>query len=178
MASFEPLPGEDRARLWEIHRTALRAYILSAVRDLHEAEDILQDVSIVVLRHFEDFRPGSSFGAWAREIARRCLLDRAKKLKHRLLTLEPETLMALESAADRVEQDGLATRLRQSLRRCLENLGTTGKRIVELRYGKGLPLERAAELLGKSVQATYSTLKRTKQWLRRCSERRLRETPG
>ena len=43
------------------HRSLLHSFIYSLVRDLHLAEDILQEVGVVLGSNCSEFRPGSSF---------------------------------------------------------------------------------------------------------------------
>ena len=51
------------------HRSLLHSFIYALVRDVHLAEDILQEMGVVLWTKFGEFRSGSNFGAWAREIA-------------------------------------------------------------------------------------------------------------
>jgi DNA-directed RNA polymerase specialized sigma24 family protein len=57
----------------------------------------------------------------------------------------------------------------------MEKLGGTMRRLIDLRYHAGLWVPQIATAIGKSVQATYALLKRARQSLRECAERRLQE---
>ena len=46
------------------HRSNLFAFILSIVRDFNFAEEIIQEVAVVVCDQWADFKPGTNFGAW------------------------------------------------------------------------------------------------------------------
>src|SRR5215510_4591025 len=61
-------------RLLLEHRDSLFGYIYAIVRDFHVAEDLFQESSVAVCQSATDFQLGTSFGAWAREIARRRVL--------------------------------------------------------------------------------------------------------
>lgn len=52
------------------HRSGLFAYILSVVRDFSFAEEVLQEVAVVVCEGWGHFTPGTRFGVWAMRIAR------------------------------------------------------------------------------------------------------------
>lgn len=158
------------------HRSELFAYLLAATRNPHDAEDLLQDVSLAASTSWAQFRPGTPFLAWAREIARRRLLDYGRKQARRLALLEPDVLEALDAAASSVEAEQPLEPRRDALRQCLTRVDGDARRILELRYGERRDVSRIAELVGRTVQSAYAVLKRTKQLLRECIDRRLRST--
>ncbi|MFN3485808.1 MAG: sigma-70 family RNA polymerase sigma factor [Planctomycetota bacterium] len=171
----EPADSDGPARVTRLlmkHRAEIFAYLMAAVRNLHDAEDLLQDVSLAASASWSQYRPGSPFLPWAREIARRRVLNYAKRLARRPALLEPEVLEQLDRAASAAGEESPDPR-RSALHRCLEDLGTRGRRVLEMRYSEKLEVARIADALGRTVQATYAILKRTKQVLRDCVHRRL-----
>jgi len=76
------------------HRSELFAYLIAATRNPHDAEDLLQDVSLAASTSWGQYRPGTPFLAWAREIARRRILDYGKKQSRRFALMEPDVLEA------------------------------------------------------------------------------------
>ena len=67
--SEPPIEGQALiASLLMRHRTELFAYLIAAVRNPHDAEDLLQDVSLAASTSWAQYRPGTPFLAWAREI--------------------------------------------------------------------------------------------------------------
>lgn len=158
---------DSATQLLHLHRTAIRAYLLAAVRDRHDAEDLFQEVSIAVLRSTHEYESGTSFRAWAREIARRRVLEHARRSRRNPALLESG---ALERAASDLED---ADDRRDALRECLEKMGPIGRKVIDLRYGDAHDVSKIATSIGKSIQATYALLKRARQTLRDCAERRL-----
>jgi RNA polymerase sigma factor (sigma-70 family) len=144
------------------HRTQLHAYLLAAVRNPHDAEDLLQEVSLAASGSWAQWRPDGPFLPWAREIARRRILDFAKKRDRRHALLDPAVLAALEAAAATLDAERPEPR-REALRKCMDGLDGPDRADVP----------RIAGELGRTVQATYAILKRTKLILRDCVERRL-----
>ena len=53
------------------HRAVLHAYLRAIVRDPHLAEDLFQDVSIILMKKFPDEGSVGDFWALAREVASR-----------------------------------------------------------------------------------------------------------
>jgi RNA polymerase sigma-70 factor (ECF subfamily) len=154
------------------HRGALFAYLLAALRDPHDAEDLLQDVSLAATSSWSQYDPATPFMPWAREIARRRILDFAGKRARRPALLDPEVLARLDVAAARLDAEPEEPR-RDALRRCLEGLGARVRRVLELRYDERLGVDEVAARAGRSLQATYAILKRSKESLRDCVARRL-----
>src|SRR5437868_4635179 len=51
------------------HQRRIFAYIHALVPDRHDAEDLLQETSMVIVEKFQEFEPGTDFVAWAFQIA-------------------------------------------------------------------------------------------------------------
>src|SRR5262245_13196297 len=51
------------------HQRQILAYIYTLVPDRHDAEDLLQETSLVICEKFVEFKPGTNFLAWACQIA-------------------------------------------------------------------------------------------------------------
>jgi RNA polymerase sigma-70 factor (ECF subfamily) len=161
------------ARLMMEHRTALYGFVYSCVRNHHEAEDVLQEVSVAVIESAEELGDAEGFLPWAREIARRRTLAHLRA-RSRERSCDPELVERLAEASGRVERAEPAPRAREALMECLEELPVTLKEVVGMRYGSAVSsAAEAAERIGRSVQAVYSMLKRARQALRVCVERRL-----
>lgn len=160
------------AKLLMQHRGVLTAYLLAALRDPHDAEDLLQEVSLAATSSWRQYDPSTPFLPWAREIARRRVLDFAGRRARRPALLDPEVLARLDVASARLEAEPLEPR-REALRRCLDGLGGHARRALESRYDERLAVEEIAKRAGRTVQATYALLKRAKETLRACVARRL-----
>ena len=160
------------ARLLMRHRGVLFAYLLAALRNPHDAEDLLQDVSLAATSSWSQYDPDTPFLPWAREIARRRVLDFAGRRARRPALLDPEVLARLDVAAARLDAEPVEPR-RLALRSCLEKLGAHVRQVLELRYDERLDVEAVADRAGRTVQATYAMLKRAKEALRDCVARRM-----
>ena len=170
----EPLGRQARvAELLRQHHAALYAYALACVRSHHDAEDVLQDVAVVVTASADKLADEAGFLPWAREIVRRCALAHGRKAR-REPTLDPELLQRLAEAADRVERARPTPTQQELLHACLDGLPAESRRLILMRYdGSAAGAEDLARRLGRTVQAVYAQLKRIKAALRECVERRL-----
>ncbi len=59
---------EQLARLWTESQSVVASYVLSLVRDFHCAEDILQQVAVVLVREFEKYDRSRPFLPWCSEL--------------------------------------------------------------------------------------------------------------
>lgn len=161
------------ARLLMQHRTTLYGYIYACVRNHADAEDILQNVCVAVTESIGQLKDEAGFLPWAREIARRRVLAH-RRVVRREQPCDPELLRRLAEAAERVEEQRPASVQQAALRACLESLPPQSRRLIALRYdGSVSGAEQLASLFGRSVQGIYAQIKRIKQALRECVERRL-----
>ncbi len=152
-------------------QTLLRAYLLAATGDLHDAEDLLQEVSRVLWESFGRYDPARPFRAWAVGVARFEILKWRQRKARRGESLSGE---ALENLAGVAEELGGETRARrEQLQSCLRRLGHPMREVVRLRYLEGLSLEAIAGRVGKSFAAVGMIVMRARRALRECVDARL-----
>jgi len=155
------------------HRTALYGYIFACVRNHHDAEDILQDVSMAAVGSIDKLQDESGFLPWVIEIARRRVLVHVRR-SQRTTILSPELVPILAEAANRVAATNCISDRSEALLECLESLPPRSRQIIIQRYdGSIRGVDELAEKLGRTMQATYGVLKRIRQRLRSCVERKL-----
>jgi RNA polymerase sigma-70 factor (ECF subfamily) len=164
----------DAARVSQLllkHRHGLLAFIHGLVPDPHAAEDLFQEVSLVVVRQAEEFEDGTNFPAWARSILRNKIRE---QLRERRGVRVDETLLEQLDRDFRAVEEGLdADGRREALRRCLGKLTDRVRQALVLRYDEGLAPAEIGERLGQTRQAVNSLLQRAREALRDCVERGL-----
>ncbi|MBI4563636.1 MAG: sigma-70 family RNA polymerase sigma factor [Planctomycetes bacterium] len=151
----------------------LYAYLLSAVGHPHDAEDLFQDVSMAAIQDAKEYKDGTNFRAWVREIARRRILWHARKVSHGAIALSPKALERLELVAAEVEERPLNPR-EEALRDYLGPLVGVSYRVLQLRYREQLDVPAVTKTIGKTVQAAYAILKRASLALRECIDRKMK----
>ncbi len=167
-------------RLLLEHRSALMAYILAAVRNHADADDVFQESSLAIATSFSQLRDENGFLPWAREIARRRILAHVRQNKQ-LLLIDDELLDKLSEAAARIDQLDLQRKesQRNVLHTCLEQLPTESRRLIAMRYDNPTPqVESIARQFGRTVQGTYALLKRIRLVLRDCVDNKLSQEGG
>jgi RNA polymerase sigma-70 factor, ECF subfamily len=170
--------GEELTRLLAQHRHILQAYLTVAVGDNQDAEDLYQEAVMAIWEHRAEFRLGTDFRAWALTIARNRTLAFHKNKKSRASPIDPRSLDALAAAAEQVFDHSDIPGRKRALHECLDRLQPAAREALELRYAKQEPMEDSARRAGRSIQGFYGILKRARQALRACVERKLGVSGG
>jgi RNA polymerase sigma-70 factor (ECF subfamily) len=167
----------DIARLLIEHRASLMGYLVSCVRNHTDAEDLFQDVSLTAIQSADQLRTADGFLPWTREIARRRVLAHFRKSK-RLTPVDPELVDRLTETAAEMNSSHEAPARIEALYSCLEALPGESRKLIALRYeDHQRPVESLAESIGRSVQATYAILKRSRLLLRNCITQKMEGPP-
>lgn len=168
---------EDVIREFQRGRFRLIAYLRALVGDADLAEDLFQEVSVVVLKKAEEFIPGRDLHAWCRGIARNIVL-RQRKSARRLCIFEDDRIVDLVDAAFEENADReLMDSRRTLLRKCLEALAPASREMVDLRYVSELSLRELSGRLERTEGAVQVALSRIRKWLSDCVERRVQPGP-
>jgi RNA polymerase sigma-70 factor (ECF subfamily) len=148
----------------------LYGFVLSLVGNRGEADDILQDVNVVLLRKQEAFQVGADFGSWAMRIAFLEVQDFRKRHQRAGARFSDA---AVEAIAAKAEQGAAGWEpYRGALRQCLEKVPAAQRELLELRYG-GSSVELIAAKLGRTIGSISQTLYRIRGRLADCVRRKL-----
>jgi len=77
------------------HQPRLRGLVRCLLFDRKDAEDVLQDANLTLVRKSADYRPGTDFWAWASQVARYQVLTHCKRLKRDKLVFSADLLATL-----------------------------------------------------------------------------------
>ena len=153
----------------------LYGFVLSLVGNRDEADDVLQNVNVVLLRKQSTFQPESNFGGWAMQIA---YLEVQSHRKRNSRARQRLSDVAVEILAETARQDNSAMghggweAHRGALRQCLDLVPDRQRQLLELRYG-GQSVESLSDQLGRSIGSISQTLYRVRNRLAECIRRRL-----
>lgn len=146
------------------------------VRDWHAREDIEQEVALVLWRKFDEYDSARSFGAWARGIAVRKVLQSFARQKRVPMPLAPETIEAVLAGFDATEPDAdQRAEMEAALAACIETLPPRSHRLLTMRYSEGATLDTIARRIASTLDAVNKALSRIRAALRACVERRMAE---
>jgi RNA polymerase sigma-70 factor (ECF subfamily) len=153
------------------HRAMLLGYIASIVRDADLAEDVFQNVAVVVLKKAGAVKNDAEFPAWARRVARLEALAALRQRKRSPELLDESVLELLEGHW--AATDASPTPARKALRECVERLSPYARQLIRLRYVEDLSAKKVAEQLNRSPNTVYVALSRTYRLLAGCVQHKL-----
>ncbi len=153
-------------RLFVEHQKSIYAYILAMVHQPADAEDIMQNVVTLMWERFDEFQPGTNFGAWGVKIARLKVLEYHREKKRDFSFFSDELFDYLsQTACAKVES--MDDRLR-ALQHCLMKLDASDRRLMQIRYEKGLSIKQIAGMLQRPLPGLYKVMGRIHRALVRC----------
>jgi RNA polymerase sigma-70 factor (ECF subfamily) len=165
--------SSDPQALWNAFAPPLRAFLARRVPAGVEADDLLQDVFVRVVKHLDSLRSTERPEAWLFQIARNALRDslRARQRKDgRTDPLEVDLPADTDTAAVRDSEEELAPCLTPMIGRLAEPYRTA----IELTSMQGLTQAEAAKQVGVSLSGMKSRVQRGREQLRqmlvRCCE--------
>lgn len=148
----------------------LRAYLYTLLQDPVEVDDCFQEVVLQLWRDVASFIGADEPGAWARVIARNRVVQRWRRSKRWPQQPLPADIADLLDQAEAVTPFDEATR--RALRRCLADLPTERRELLQQRYDQGLDLQALADAHARSPAAMGKVLQRLRQRLADCIQRR------
>lgn len=159
-------PRSEAMRLVIVHRRMIETYAYALTRDFNLADDIYQDVALVVVADWEHVPVDDGVVPWLKEVTRRKTLEFLRKRARMPRMLSPEALQRVEAAFPDPAQHDLG--LSAALAKCVEKLPADSRRAIQERYGENLPVPDIARRMGRTVQGAYAVLKRARLMLEDC----------
>jgi RNA polymerase sigma-70 factor, ECF subfamily len=161
--------SEECVRLLMRHREGVRAFLATLLPNPDDAEEVLQEASVVAWRKFGQFAPGTNFFNWMCGIAKlEALRFRRHHQQGRLLF--DEALMA-GIAGDQLEQPDLWDNRREALLGCIAKLRETDRDLLRACYLNQSTVKGAAQKVGRPINTVYKALNRIRERLFQCIER-------
>src|SRR3569623_625518 len=153
------------------HQRQIFGYIYTLVPDRHDAEDLLQETSLVICEKFDAFQEGTDFVAWACQIA--CWNVRRARQKYAPAKdiFDDDVLEAVASSAVTMGEE--LDHRHDALAHCLGKLHPRDRDLLLTRYEPGGGVAPAAQRSGRSLDAAYKALPRLRKLLHDCVTQRL-----
>lgn len=153
-------------RLFVVHQKPIYAYLLAMVHRPADAEDLMQDVATLMWEKFDEFQPGTNFGAWGITIARHKVLEYHRRKKSEYEFFSDHLVEYLNHiASEKLEQMDDQVR---ALQQCLLKLQDADRGLIQVRYEKGMTIKQIAEQMQRPVTGLYKVMARIHRSLVRC----------
>ena len=147
----------------------LRAYIRRRVGDAAEAEEVFQDLSLVVIRHCANSTSAEQFSAWYRALTRHLVARHFRNLRRRAdLLNRVEFESAGYERSERVDPERSAS-ARELLNRLGRRLDPQAKELLWQRYLLGENAGEIGRRLKQSPTAVRMRLMRLRTMVKRSS---------
>ncbi|MBA3483240.1 MAG: sigma-70 family RNA polymerase sigma factor [Pirellulales bacterium] len=163
----------DFVRLLTTVQPRLFRYVATLLGDVHDASNVLQEANVVLWTKATEFRAGSDFFAWAREIAYLKALSFIRDQNRDSLIVDHALVEQVFEVDDATEDDDR----RVALRHCLSELDDRQVQLLRFRYVDDASMEQIAGKQGRTAGAVKMALKRVRAALLGCIRRRMSLTP-
>lgn len=175
--AMEPdgLPDKSKLflRLFLQNQRRLYAYILTLLPNRADADDVLQETSLVMWDKFDPAAPPTEFLAWGRRVAYHKVLDFYKKTNRLRARLSRVFLERIGRVADEQAEALQLDDRREALAACIEKLPPRDRDLLTRRFADGATTQSTSQQLGRSVDAVYKALAKLREALFRCVEKTL-----
>ena len=159
------------ARLIMRHDRVIRAFLRGLLPTASDVDEVMQEVSVVAWRKFDQLDDPENFRQWACVIARyEALMHRRRKARDRIVLGDEIDQLLVDEG---LQELSLRERQLHALEGCLAKQPTDRKRLVMRVYAAEQPMKAIAEQLGKTPAALYKLLSRIRHELLECVEQTL-----
>ncbi len=161
--------AEDPNAEFVSRRHELFGFIYALVRDVHDAEDLVQEVWLRFAAALENGTRIEKPAAWCRGTAKNLILHHWRDQANAKVLVDSELVDLVELAFSEHEHDSdLWQSRRQALADCVAALPEKSKRLLILRYERGQPVAKVAEALDQSLGSIMMALSRLRRSLQKC----------
>jgi RNA polymerase sigma-70 factor (ECF subfamily) len=165
---------ENRKRLMMLmtrHQRQIFSYIYVLVPNRSDAEDLLQETSLVICEKFHEFKEGTDFVAWASQIAYWRVRYSRQKYARSKVVFDQDILDVVAQTASSMSEE--LDQRHEALGRCLQQLQSRDRELLMARYEPGGGVSEAARRSGRTVTTAYKALARLRKLLLDCVSTRL-----
>jgi RNA polymerase sigma-70 factor (ECF subfamily) len=156
-------------------RERLFAYVWAIVGDVHLAEDVFQEVSLVAIKEGTEVAGEVQFRVWLRRAARFRALRVVRQQKRKLLSLDESLLDQLDEQWAKYDA-APESNMVEMLRECIRKLTPYSRKLIVLRYTKGLRTGQIAQQVKRQAAAVRQSIARAHHSLYDCVRMRLAAT--
>jgi len=165
-------------RSFTAHEPAVRAYVRRLVPTRADADDVMQEIAVVLWEKFAEFRPDGNFRAWAFGVARyEVLAWRRDSARDRLILDEDVVEKLADETTDEAEEHRLASQ-RVALEKCLAKVPPEQRDLLMGAYDSDNRIQDVAADSGRSIAGFYQWLHRMRRQLLACVRRELQGDIG
>lgn len=158
-------------REFACHEEAIRAYVRRLAPSRSDADDILQEVAMVLWEKFDEFQEEGNFRSWAFGFARYKVLSWLRDHGRRRLVLDSDVVALIADESN--EEDRHLEQQRHAFRSCFAKLPSDQRSLLANAYHPDMKIQEVAATSGRTTAGFYQWLYRMRQMLLECVQRQL-----
>ena len=158
-------------RSFTAHEPAIRAHVRRLVPARADADDVMQEISVVLWQKFDSFRDGADFRAWAFGVARFEVLAWLRDRGRDRLVLDEEVITKI--AEETTVEEPRLQRQREALEHCMKKVPEGQRGLLMQAYQPESRIQDVAQGSGRTVPGFYQWLHRMRKLLLDCIRRAL-----
>lgn len=156
---------ESYIRLLTVNQKRIYGFIYAMMPNQSVSEDIMQQTSLFMWEHFDNFQEGTNFSAWGIGVARNLIKRYYRKQKRNFIAFDSKALENLIDQSDVFENDNDQV---EALRRCFKRLQTADQQMLKMRYVQGVQVKEIAEKVNRSTSHLYRVMAKIHNSLLKC----------
>ncbi|MBP85052.1 MAG: RNA polymerase subunit sigma-70 [Verrucomicrobiales bacterium] len=160
-------------QLFALNERHIRAFARSMGLDWTSVDDVVQTVSLVMWRKWDQFDPDTEFMRWARVITRFEVLKFRRTMARDRHIFQGDLMDLLADASQEREARVSSEQYIECLHACLNDLPERSRELIRAAYEGDKSIKEVAVDVGKSATALYKALDRIRNKLQACIETRL-----
>lgn len=174
VAAGEGLDHDTAIRLVLEQEPLLVGYARAIVGSRDVAEDIFQDLVMLVMRKHASIPNQDAVAGWTRRATRFLALKRLQRMSRERAVMDEELVGLLERGWTELGFDSGGDTYIAALGRCRARLPAKSQEILQLRYEADLDCQQIADRLARPLNTVYVMLTRLHRSLEECIRSRLR----
>lgn len=168
--------AQKLAALWVSAQSDVATFIKAFIRNSEDANDVLQQVAMKIVRKFDKYDQTRPFSPWVIAVAKREVFTYLRRQSADRHVFDDDLVHRIADVIEqRIGDDDL---YESALRDCVEKSDPRGQRVLDLHYGKGVKTATIAEDMSMTPGAVRMLLCRVREELRQCIEERLSQQGG
>ena len=159
-------------RLLTANHVRIKSFIFSMLPNEADADDVMQDASIIMWKKFDSYVPETDFTSWAVTIAKYKVLEFRRKNFSDGLMLDNTVLEML--AKDSLSVSEHTQERTEKLMECVKELTDVDRDFIQQKYSYGLTLKKLAGRFGLSISSAFRNNARIHGLLHGCVQRKMK----
>jgi RNA polymerase sigma-70 factor, ECF subfamily len=163
---------EEFVRLLMANERRVFAFIMTLLPNVADAQDVLQETSIVLWRRFPEYRSGTDFTSWAFRIAQNVVRNYRAKQHRCRVKFDEQLLSAVAADVENMREE--LDFARTAVVDCMEELPPADRELLVRRYETGATIKSVAAAVGRPIEGLYKAMRRIHDALHDCVQRRIK----